>query len=59
MRNPRTYDYKCNRTSKIDEYLYLENFLCRERLINKLVLEGENEILNTTETSPDDKKSNM
>ena len=56
MRNPRTYDYKCNRTSKIDEYLYLENFLCRERLISKLVLEGENEILNTTETSPDDKK---
>ena len=59
MRNPRTYDYKCNRTSEIDEYLYLENFLCRERLISKLVLEGENEILNTTETSPDDKKSNM
>ena len=59
MRNPRAYDYKCNRTSKIDEYLYLENFLCRERLISKLVLEGENEILNTTETSPDDKKSNM
>ena len=59
MRNPRIYDYKCNRTSKIDEYLYLENFLCRERLISKLVLEGENEILNTTETSPDDKKSNM
>ena len=59
MRNTRTYDYKCNRTSKIDEYLYLENFLCRERLISKLVLEGENEILNTTETSPDDKKSNM
>ena len=56
MRNPSTYDCKCNRTSKIDEYLYLENCLCRERLISKLVLEGQNEILNTTETSPDDKK---
>ena len=32
------------------------NCLCEKRLIGKLVLESEDEILNTTETSLDDKK---
>ena len=51
MWNPRTCDCECNKACKIDEYLNIKNCLCKKRLIGKLVLECENKILNTTETS--------
>ena len=44
----------CNKAYKTDEYLDT-----KKRLIGKLVLECEDEMLNTTETSPNDKKRNM
>ena len=34
---------------KIDETLDIKNCSCGKRLVGKLVLEGEDEILNTTE----------
>ena len=59
MWNSSTYDCKCNKACKIDEYLDIRNCSCEKCLIGKLVLEFEDEILNTTETSLDDKESNM
>ena len=56
MWNPSTCDCECNKANKIDEYLDIKNCSCEKRLIGKLVLGCEDEILNTTETSPDDKK---
>ena len=56
MWNPSTCDCECNKACKIDEYLDIENCLCKKHLIDKLVLECEDEILDTTETSLDDKK---
>ena len=47
---------ECNKACKIDECLGTNNCSCKKRLFGKLVLEYEDEILNTTETSPDDKK---
>ena len=41
---------------KICKYLEIKNCSCEKRLIGKLVLECEDEILNTTETSLDEKK---
>ena len=40
----------------VGEYLNTKNCSCKERLIGKLVLDCEDEILNTTETLLDDKK---
>ena len=54
MRNPSTC--VCSNACKIDEYLDTENCSFEKRLIGKLALEYEDEILNTTETSLDDKK---
>ena len=45
---------ECNKACKIDECLGANNCSCKKRLFGKLVLEYEDEILNTTETSPDD-----
>ena len=56
MWNPITCDCECNETFKIDEYLDIKNCSWKKRLIDKLVLEFEDEILNTNKTSPDDKK---
>ena len=52
-------DCECNKTCKIDEYLDIKNCSCKKRLFGKLELVCDDEILNTTETSLDDKKSNM
>ena len=52
--NPTTCDRKCTKACKIDEYLDITNFLYEECLIGKLVLECEDEIFNTTETSSGD-----
>ena len=56
MRHPSTCDCDCNKASINDEYLDIENYSCKKRLLGKLVLVSEDEILNTTETSLDDKK---
>ena len=40
----------------VGEYLNTKNCSCKERLIGKLVLDCEDETLNTTETLLDDKK---
>ena len=47
MRNRNTGDCECNNACKIDEYLGIKNS-CERRLISKLVLQCEDEILNTT-----------
>ena len=47
---------ECNKASKIDEYLNTKNCSCKKYLIGKLVLQCENEMLDTTETSLDHKK---
>ena len=57
MWNPRTYYCDCNRKWKIDEYLDIKSCTCRKRLFGKLALACEDEILNTIETSLDDKKT--
>ena len=49
-------DCEFNKTLRIDEYLDIKKCSCEKCLIAKLVLECEHEILNTTETSLDDKK---
>ena len=50
MWNPSTYDCECNKAGEIDEYLDIKNCSCGKRSIGKLVLECEDEVLNTTET---------
>ena len=44
-----------NKVCKIEEYFDTQNCSCKKRLIGKLVLACENEILNTTKTPLDDK----
>ena len=56
MWNPSSCDYECYNVCKIDEYLGTKNCSCEKRLIGELALGYEDEILNTTETSPNDKK---
>ena len=56
MWNPRTCDCECWKAFNIGEYLNFKNWSSKKHLIGKLVLESEDEILNTTETSLDDKK---
>ena len=46
MWKPSTYDCGCNKACKTDECLYIKYFSCERRLISKLVMECENEILN-------------
>ena len=46
-------DCECNKTCKVDEYL---NCSCKKRLVDKLVLACEDEILNTTENLLNEKK---
>ena len=59
MRNSSTCECECNKACNIDEYLYIKNWPCEKRLLGKLVLECEDEILNRSETSLDDKESNI
>ena len=47
--------YWCIKAYKIDEYLNIKNCSHKKRLIVQLLLEWDNEILNTTKTSLDDK----
>ena len=48
---PCTYDSECNKACNPDEHLVIKNCL-----IDKVVLACEDEILNITEASIDDKK---
>ena len=62
MLNPSICSYhlyycECNKACEIDEYL--DNCSCEKRLFAKIVLACEDQKLNTTEASLDDKKSNM
>lgn len=56
MWNLSTCDCDCNKACKIDEYLGPKSCLCKKRLISKLVLQFEDEMLNTAESYTDDKK---
>ena len=51
-----TCDCECNKVCQIDKHWDIRNCSCKTRLIGKLVLQRENEILNTTETLVDDEK---
>ena len=53
--NPSTCDCECNKASKIDEYLDIENCSSEKHLFDNLVLICEDQISYTTETSRDDK----
>ena len=59
MWDPSMSDCDCHKACKIDEYLDITKTLCKKRLFGKLVLACEGEILNTTETLLNDKRSNM
>ena len=56
MWNTSTCDCGCSKACKINEYLYIKNFSCGKRLFGKLVLACEDEVLNTTQASFDNKK---
>ena len=56
MLNLSTCNCECDKACKIDEYFDIKNFSCEKRLFGKLVIACEDEILNTTETSLNDKK---
>ena len=55
MWNSSTCDCESNKACKIDEYLNIRTCSCEKRLIGKLVLECEDEILNIIETLLNDK----
>ena len=52
--NPSSCDCEHNKACKIDLYLDIKNYCCEKN--GKLVLECEDEILNTTETLINDNK---
>ena len=56
MWNPSACDCECNKACKIDKCLDIKSYSCKKRLNGKLVFGCENEILNTTKTSLDNKK---
>ena len=55
MRNSCICDCECDKACKIDEYLDIKNCSCEKYLIGKFVLGWEDETLNKTKTSPDNK----
>ena len=56
MWNPSTCDCEYNKAWKIDQYLNIKSCSCEKCLIDKLILECEDEIINATENSFGDKK---
>ena len=54
--NPSACGCESNKACKIDKYLDIKNCSCEKSLIDRLVLACEDEILNVTEDSLDDKK---
>ena len=50
------WDFECNKACKIDKYLDIKKCSCEKSLIDKLVEVCEDEILNATEASLDDRK---
>ena len=57
--NPNLCNCNCNKACRIDDYLDMKICFLEKHLIGKLVLECEDEILNTTETLLDDKKQRV
>ena len=57
--NPSTSDCDCNASCKTDQYLVIKSCSYEKGLIGKLVLACEDEILNTVETSQDEKKLHL
>ena len=56
LRSSYMCDCECSKAcNKTDEYLDTKNFSCKKCLVGKLVLEREDEILNTIETLFNDK----
>ena len=49
MCNFSTCDCECNKACEIGKYLHTKSCSCEKLLIGKLVLECEDEMLNTTE----------
>ena len=56
MQNPSTCDCNITRHVKLTNIWEIKTCSCKNRLIGKLVLEYEDEILNTTENSLANKK---
>ena len=56
MQSHSMCDCECNKACKIDEYLDIKNCLSKKRLFGKLALVCQNEIINTTESSFDNKQ---
>ena len=56
MWNHSTFDCERNKAYKYDKYLDTKNCSCEKRLIGKLVLACDDEMLNTTETSLNGKR---
>ena len=56
MRNPSTCDCECNKTCKIDKYLDINNCSREKCFSGKVALACKDEILNTIETSLNNKK---
>ena len=56
MWNPSNCDCECSKACKIDEYLDTKTCSCEKQLTGNIVLECEDEMLNTIETSLNDKK---
>ena len=55
MWNPSICGCECNKAWKVDKYLDIKICSCKKHTFVELVLAWEDEILNTTETSLDDK----
>ena len=48
MWNPRTFGCECNKACKTNDYLDIKNCSSEKRLTGRLLLECEDEVLNTT-----------
>ena len=57
MWNPSTCDCECKEACRIDKYLDIKNCSFEKHVFNILVLSYEDEVLNTTETSVNDKSN--
>ena len=56
MVNHTTCDFECNKACKIDKYSNFNSYPSKKHVIGKLLLEFEDEILNTSESCSDDQK---
>ena len=54
---PSMCDCECNKACKVNQYLDIKQCSCKKLLTEKLMLEREDEISNTIETSLNNKRS--